>query len=558
MGEQAQNGQKKKGSLRTLINVLDIFIYTLKDLSVEFVIFLVYLGWIFGSTLQSPGIYRRICEFYYTDDADVDCYRITDTEIEDEVQMRNAEWSLFSALAYFIPAIIADTILGAYGDRHGRKFNILLGLMGITVSEFGYLLVLSDSVKAPYWTVLIFGVAAGMTGFFAMIPVSCNAYLADITEDSDILTIRSGIFSVFMLLASVIGAVVAAFVNWLKIVIAIDIELGLYLIAFLFVLWRIPQKPGPSELERRSSSSVSTKVFLLELWQLLKKGFCTYKRSRLGHRRAFIFITVLVLMITYTTSVETRMSLVMNSYVFRRTDENSLQWNQRDLGFWNGSGYLILIIGTLIGLFFFKQVMNLRETTIMLIALASNIARTVMIAFATEWWYMYVANACGLFGSLLQPALVSFMVQIIPENEIGQIFSLFGIGGDLAFIITYLIYNNIYRATQDWMPGFLFLFIGGVQVVAFIAMLWVHVQSIIDGIGKQPPFRPQDIRTAISIIGEETPPPTPTTPLPPSSPVKKISIYEHALARRDARNALIEEEWWQSLTDVRQVAGSLY
>ena len=42
------------------------------------------------------------------------------------------------------------------------------------------------------------------------IPVSCNAYLADVTEDPKLLTMRSGIFSAFQMLASVIGAFSAA------------------------------------------------------------------------------------------------------------------------------------------------------------------------------------------------------------------------------------------------------------------------------------------------------------------------------------------------------------
>lgn len=74
--------------------------------------------------------------------------------------------------------------------------------------------------------------------------------------------------------------------------------------------------------------------------------------------------------------------------------------------------------------------------------------------------------------------------QLVPYEEIGRVFSLFGIGGDFAFIITYVVYDNIYRATVEWFPGFMFLFIAGLQLIVFGAMLWVHVQSVRERIGE--------------------------------------------------------------------------
>uniref|UniRef100_A0A1I7WJ91 MFS domain-containing protein n=1 Tax=Heterorhabditis bacteriophora TaxID=37862 RepID=A0A1I7WJ91_HETBA len=374
-------------------------------------------------------IYRYlICEIYYGDDNSVNCYQIANHDIEDIVQQHSAEWTLFSVVAYLIPALFSDTILGAYGDRYGRKLNILLGLAGIALSEYGYLLTLS-SAATPYWTTLIFGAVSGMTGYIAMIPVSCNAYLADTTEDTDLLTIKSGIFSAFQTFGSVAGGFLAAgFADYIRIPAAIDFELLLFLIAFLYTLWRIPQKPGLQEIDRRAqvqavravtysnndrkSSVQNMKNFFNELMNLLKSGFITYTKKRPGHRRAFIFIAVLVLMLNYTTSVETRTSGLINSFVFRRTDEGSLAWTTEELGYWNGSGYLMLLFGTLSGLLLFKKVLKLRETTIILIGLLSSTIRTIIIGYSSNDWMMYLANAVGLFAGLIQPAVVSFLTQV--------------------------------------------------------------------------------------------------------------------------------------------------
>jgi hypothetical protein len=96
------------------------------------------------------------------------------------------------------------------------------------------------------------------------IPVSCNAYLADITDDPELLTIRSGVFSIAQTLAQVIGGVAAALCYGMLIAIAVDIELLMYLLAFFYTMWRIPQKPATRfELEKRRGNFGGTRIGIL-------------------------------------------------------------------------------------------------------------------------------------------------------------------------------------------------------------------------------------------------------------------------------------------------------
>ncbi|CAI4228715.1 unnamed protein product [Auanema sp. JU1783] len=547
--------------------------FRIRNVTVEPIIFLISIGVVFGSTIQAPGIYKRICEIYYGDDSTVSCASITSESVEENVQQHTALWSLFHVLAYLFPAIFADTILGAYGDKNGRKTNILLGICGIVLSEFGFLLTLSY-LATPYWTTLIFSALAGMTGFISMIPVSCNAYLADTTDDWNELTIRSGIFSSFQILASALGAFIAAAVaSGISIPVAIDIELFLLLLAFLYTLWRIPQKPGLHEIDRKTSRAIrpvdgnAKKVesvggrlrkFLGDMAQLLQSGFSIYIKKRDGHRRAFMFITIFVLIISLTTSAETRTSGIITSFVFRRTEETALDWDASDLGLWNGSGYIISLMGTLGGLFIFKKMLHLRETTIILIGLLSSCLRTLFIACSINTLMMYIANIAGIFSGLVQPAAVSFVAQLIPQSEIGRVFSLFGIGTDVAFIISTVIFANIYRATVPWSAGFLFYFISGIEVIALLAMFWVHIRAKAEGIGKIEAIslgKPTSVQSAISRIGEAY-----TSPKNAGGTLKKkdsngnkmgkrqVSIIAHA---EELANQLAESALWESMEDIR-------
>lgn len=141
-------------------------------------------------------------------------------------------------------------------------------------------------------------------------------------------------------------------------------------------------------------------------------------------------------------------------------------------------------IGTTIFLPLFKRIFKFRETTIIIIAGISSALRSTAIGFATQTWHMYAANAIGLFGGMVQPAVVSFIVQIVPAEEIGRAFTLFGIAADAAFIVTNVVYNNVYKLTVSWMPGFMFFFIGFVEIMCVLSVVWVHFMSIKERVGQ--------------------------------------------------------------------------
>ncbi|KAI6243642.1 Proton-coupled folate transporter [Aphelenchoides fujianensis] len=425
---------------------LTLFWMAIRAMNAEFVVFLVYLGWAYGNTLQAPGLYRRICETYYETES-ANCSKIGDPQIERAVEQHTADWSLYNALAYLGSAMLADTILGSFGDKYGRQIPILFSLTGIALSEYGFLLTLSETVHAPYFITPIFGIFAGLTGYIAIFPSP------DVTDNTELLTIRAGVLSASQSLATVIGGVAAAFSS-VQIGIAVDVELALYLLAFVYTIIRIPQvaghrseasaSPPSSQLQvprsntlvtNTSSRSGTFKEFFRELFALLKSGLRVYTRPRVGHRRAFMIYAMLVLMVCYTAFVETRISPVLNSYVFRRS-HGGLDWSTYELGLWNGIGYLIVFLGTLVFLPIFKRILKLRETTIIMIGIVSSAARLAIMGFSTKTWHMYVAQLAGIFSGVVQPATVSFVVQLVPYEEIGRAFSLFGIGADLAFIIT--------------------------------------------------------------------------------------------------------------------------
>ncbi|GMR33650.1 hypothetical protein PMAYCL1PPCAC_03845 [Pristionchus mayeri] len=557
-------------------------VFAIKHISVELIVFFIYLGYIFGNTFQSPAVYYRICRMYTGSDAY--CRSMSDRDEELMVQQHNAEWSLYNSLAFMTPALFADCILGAYGDKFGWKTPIMLGILGVTIAELGYMFTLSYSVSTPFWTTLIFGFTSGVFGSISIIPVACNAFLAEITEDSDLLTVRAALFSAFQTMASVFGGFAAALLyQSISVIVAMDIELLFFLSAMLFALWRIPQRPqsGMSSFsssgagvsggsigsivprEKKQSACQQFVNFFTSIWELLKTSVQTYVKRRVGFRRAFLIVTLLTYTLAYTTSIETTSEGIaggiINAYVLRKYD-HGLGWDVDNLGFWNGAGYFILAVGTICGTWVLKR-FGFRETTLMLIGIASSGIRVLLIGLADSNVMMYIANVVGVFAGLVQPASLSFIVQLVAPSEVGKAFSLLGVGGDFAYLTASAIYALTYRYSVEFEPGTVFFFMALLHIMVFIALIWMHIQSAREGVGRR--RFSSHLQNAISRVGS---PPTiseltqansPTEP----KPEKKTSIFTRKKSQKVSMaeavdsfefDSPLERGVWESVEDVRR------
>ncbi|GMT34760.1 hypothetical protein PFISCL1PPCAC_26057 [Pristionchus fissidentatus] len=548
-------------------------VFAIKHISVELIVFFVYLGYIFGNTFQSPAVYYRICRIYMGDDGY--CRSMSDRDEELMVQQHNAEWSLYNSLAFMTPALVADCILGAYGDKFGWKLPIMLGILGVTIAEFGYLLTLSTSVNTPFWTTLVFGFASGVSGSISIIPVACNAFLAEITEDSDLLTVRAALFSAFQTMASVFGGFAAALLyQSISVIVAMDIELFFFVVAMVFAMWRIPQRPTPAMASfsssgndsigpRQSKPSACQKFvsFFTSIWELFKAGLHTYVKRRVGHRRAFLIVTLLAYTLAYTTSIETTSEGIaggiINAYVLRKYD-HGLGWDVDNLGFWNGAGYFILAVGTICGTWILKR-LGFRETTLMLIGIASSGIRVLLIGLADSTVMMYIANVVGIFAGLVQPASLSFIVQLVAPSEVGKAFSLLGVGGDFAYLTASAVYALLYRFTLNIEPGTVFFFMALLHIMVFVALVWMHIQSGREGVGRR--RFSSHLQNAISRVGSpptvsemtqanEVPKPEKKTSIFMRKKTQRVSMAEH-VDSLDMDSSL-ERGVWESVEDVRR------
>lgn len=482
--------------------------YVLSNVTIEPIVFCNYLAIAFFRVAEQAGIYQIVCIQNFQN-LGVNCTKLKGNPVvEDMVQKDASTISMYLSLAYLIPAILSDTLLGAWSDKHGRQYNILLGIAGLMIAIFPFTVILTYH-HTSLNILIITNIVAGFTGYVVIIVISSFAYLADVVHDKSTLTVRMAQVYVCSGAASAIGNFVAgSLVRKVSLPYAIMVSEMILFIGFLYVMSRIKQIPPliqrkiasdkannvkpPSKIDRKeknvetatndkrvaklpSTRGTAMGVNLLkDIAILYRDVFHTFSRPRIGHRRCYIYLLSLVFFLYLTAEVGLLHGPIISLFVFHRP----LFWSPSDLGYWKGTQYTIMLMGNLFGSWVLKKYLKFRDTTVMLICLTSAISHLVMLALSNKTWHMYLGIVCGMLSNLTSPTIKSFVAQQVDADEVGKAFTIIGIATDIGFVTSTLIFNNIYAATVEIFAGTVFFFASILLVLCFFIILWIHVDIV--------------------------------------------------------------------------------
>lgn len=538
-------------SVKRLLSVTWLFI---TSLTVEPIAFLNFMGFQLFMTAQQTGLYQVICyqtfpdsvrngsitgdlhpgtengheghggrsqgrgaapSFHSQNDSHiqsvVDCGNLKhNPSAEVLVQERMSEFQMYLSLVHIAPAIIAHIFLGAWGDKHGRKINILIGITGLMINTLPFVFLFQYPLT-PLWVLLITGFISGATGYMGIVMISSFAYLADTTVRKENLTIRMVIYSIIMSVSGVFGSLLAVpCLKYVRLSYIGVIMLGLLTISFLYTCIRLKQLPPAtmrklmiakeaqnnpnlnlelaesesamneklpicSDPKTRDSSNLTkgqkVKATLKVTWVLLVEVWRTYTRPRIYRNRLYL---LLILGVFFMNLIANMSNHINTMYVFR----SPISWDGEHLAYWKTANNVLHCFGNLLGVIILKKLLKCRETTIILIALSSDICQGMIMAFANSGWMLYVSITVGTLAPLFLPTVKSFITQTVNADEVGKAFVMFGLAHDVGMALSSVASNGIYKATVRFFPGFIFALCAGILFIAFMIVLFIHIDTI--------------------------------------------------------------------------------
>lgn len=180
--------------------------HVVTSISVEPTMFLYMFAFMITSVVEQNFYLYKSCRVNnnFTEEVCRNLNRPENKEFKDQSLQTNAWFLQWNDISAHIFPIILALFLGSFSDRRGRKFPLLMGLVG----KFIYSTMVVVNAKMPTWPVenIIYSATlpSAMTGADVAIFASCFAYISDISTVQQ-RTIRVTILDVVYLTAMPTG-----------------------------------------------------------------------------------------------------------------------------------------------------------------------------------------------------------------------------------------------------------------------------------------------------------------------------------------------------------------
>ncbi len=179
-----------------------------------------------------------------------------------------------------------------------------------------------------------------------------------------------------------------------------------------------------------------------EVANLLKMVYATLISCREGNNRAFLWAMLSIFLLFSVT--EAAQITIIPLYLLNFP----LNWTATDMSYYVCFLGVLSCISTLIAPILFKR-FNIPETIIVLISLISLFGFLVTLALAKNTLMVYGASIVGLLNKVGWPAAKSFLVQLVGDDEVGQVFAITGLCTQCSILFGGAVFNVVYLATLD-------------------------------------------------------------------------------------------------------------
>lgn len=286
-------------------------------------------------------------------------------------------------------------------------------------------------------------------------------YTTDLTNESNRST-RLVIIEIILFLGVILGNLASSYVlSMTNVTTVFAIGLTCCCIATLHIILFVYES-----VQNVDEASIGRKICELTsptpVIDMLKT--CFRKRSFKERRMLWGLILILMLTILQMNGVSTVF------YLFVR---ERFQWNLRDATIYDSLSNAIAITGCLVGIALFKKVLKIADMTLIFVAFTSAIFDSSIKAFAQTTSTMYIATGVAVFKIMASPMCRSVISSIIPNSEIGKVYSFTSAFEAISSLIAAPLYTYVYAQTFTSFPGAFYLLstaIFGVNIVIAVCV----------------------------------------------------------------------------------------
>ncbi|CAF2031122.1 unnamed protein product [Rotaria magnacalcarata] len=368
------------------------------------------------------------------------------------------------------PLIIMTYILGLYTPKLGRRFVLIMPMLGATGQLAIWLSIIYFHL-ADYWW-YIASLIMSLSGSTYVLNFVMNLIITDNTKEDN----RSSRFVFYEALTTTVSAGVTCgigyYINWRGFADLYWLSLGLQILSIIIVIVFVKNPShiidehtsllsssssiqNNGEIEIKESRSLRTKC---KNYFIIFKIFSFKNRS---YRKPTSLLLILFAYMFYLLAYSTYASFLW--YLL----DAPFCWSSESIGNYMALSSIACAILSLLGMKFFTYI----GANDMMICLFSHLCfalSSLWIAFAKYNWQLYAGLLISPYADYQNPLTISMLSKLLEPHELNNAFTLVA---EVTTIITSFgdsIFNWIYEETVGNFRNFTLLLAVGFSIISFI------------------------------------------------------------------------------------------
>ncbi|CAG4936863.1 unnamed protein product [Colias eurytheme] len=397
--------------------------------------------------------------------------RANHTFEEDEVQKLIASVQGWKSVIHTAVPTLLMLFIGAWSDKTGRrKICMLMPIFGEFMTCILNMINTYFFYQVPVeLTVFMEVIFPALTGGWYTMFLGAFSYLGDITS-KETRTFRMGILSLCMTVGFPVGmglsGVLLRYAGYYGVFSASAL---FQFINFSYVWIAIDDHRWLENKEKTLRTGCSG--FFLEFFDFhsLKETIEIAFKAGPNKRRLRICLILTVVCLSFGP-LWGELSIM---YIFARYRFN---WDEVKYSIYSTYSLVTHSIGTMFSITIFSKKLRADDSVLGMISTSSKIAGALVLAFARNDYEVYVAPLVEILNGTTTIALRSIASKLVSHQELGKVFSLFGIAETMMPLIFAPLYSRVYIMTLHVLPGAVFLLSVLATIPALCIFGWFYHQ----------------------------------------------------------------------------------
>ncbi|XP_028026487.1 proton-coupled folate transporter-like isoform X1 [Bombyx mandarina] len=371
---------------------------------------------------------------------------------EDEVQKLIASVQAWKSVIHMAVPTLLILFIGAWSDKTGmRKICMLMPILGEFMTCLLNIMNTYLFYQVPVeWTVFMEVILTSCSGGWHTMFLGTYSYLGDITS-KETRTFRLGILSLCSTVGFPIGmglsGVLLKILGYYGVFV---ISASLQLLNFCYVLFFIEDHTWLADTEKvKKTGCGGCLVEFFDFRSFRETLEITFKKGK-NNRRLRMCLILMVVCLNFGPM----WGELGITYIFTRYQFN---WDEVTYSIFNTYSLVTHSLGTLLSIGIISKKWKADDAVLGIISTSSKICGALVLAFARNGFEAYFAPLVEILNGTSTIALRSIASKLVSHQELGKVFSLFGLAETTMPLIFAPLYTKVYVSTLHVLPGAVFL-----------------------------------------------------------------------------------------------------